>query len=102
MEATNRVWPAQACTRPLAEEAANYLTHGVGLVMSICGVRQLFSATHGRGSVGQVAGVALFGGSMVVLYLASTLYHAVQREGLKRRPAFVSRCSSGSRTNEFQ
>jgi hemolysin III len=83
MAATNRIWPAQAWTRPLPEETANYLTHGAGLVMSICCFWQLFSATAGRGTVGQVAGVALFGGSVVTLYLASTLFHAVRRAGLK-------------------
>ncbi|MEX2315568.1 MAG: hemolysin III family protein [Pirellulales bacterium] len=85
MEATNQVWPGHTSAAPLSEEAANYLTHGAGLVMSLFGLQALFAATHGRGTVGQVASIALFIGSMVVLYLASTLYHAVQTEGLKKR-----------------
>ena len=85
MEATNQVWTARACGGPLSDEAANCLTHGAGLVMSLCGLEQLFAAIHGRGTVGQIAGVAVFVGSMVVLYLASTLYHAVQAESLKKR-----------------
>lgn len=83
MEAVNRVWPSQSWAGPCSEEVANYVTHGAGLAMSVCGLWQLLSVAAGRGTVGQVAGVALFGGSMIVLYLASTLYHAVERAGLK-------------------
>jgi hemolysin III len=84
MEAANRIMPSQSSASPLGEETANYLTHGGGLVMSIGGLWQLLAATTGRGTSGQVASVAVFGGAMVVLYLASTLYHAVQRTDLKR------------------
>lgn len=84
MAAINQIWPTQTWATPLPEEVANSVTHGAGLVMSIGGLWQLLSATNGRGTFGQVVGVALFGGSMVVLYLASTLYHVVQRAELKK------------------
>lgn len=84
MEATNQTWSAPATADAWSEEVANYLTHGAGLVMSLFGMQQLFTATHGRGTVGQVMGLGLFIGSMVVLYLASTLYHAVKTESLKK------------------
>jgi hemolysin III len=84
MAAINQIWPTQAWPKSLTEEAANTVTHGAGLLMSIGGLWKLLSVADGRGTLGQVVGVALFGGSMVVLYLASTLYHAVQRAGLKK------------------
>jgi hemolysin III len=83
MAAVSLNWWTDSWAEALPEEAANYLTHGTGLAMSICGFLQLLSLTSGRGTAGQVAGVAVYGGSLVVLYLASTSYHAVQQARLK-------------------
>jgi hemolysin III len=83
----DRVHPALPAypARSLPEEAANYLTHGTALILSIWGLLRLLSTTDSRGTVGQVAGVAIYGGSMVALYFASTIYHAVQHGCLKSR-----------------
>jgi hemolysin III len=68
-----------------SEEGANLATHGLGLVFSVAGAFQLLAATEGRGTAGQVIGTAIFGGSMVGVYLASSLYHAAQDERRKKR-----------------
>ena len=68
-----------------SEELANCLTHGAGLALSIFGLQQLVAAAGAHGSTWQVAGCAVYGSSMVVLYLASCLYHAVQSAELKRK-----------------
>ncbi|MBI3838079.1 MAG: hemolysin III family protein [Planctomycetia bacterium] len=68
---------------PLSEEVANYVTHGAGFALSVVGMHELIWATHGRGTVGQIVGVAVYTGSMMVLYLASTLFHAIRDPGLK-------------------
>lgn len=69
---------------PGSEEVANYLTHGGGLVLSLCAWLQLLAMTQ-RGTPGQQAGAAVYGGSLIALYLASTSYHAVRHVGLKSK-----------------
>jgi hemolysin III len=73
------------CTAPpqLSEEKANFVTHGAALALSLVGMQPLLAATAGCGSVAQVAGTAVFGASMVLVYLASTIYHAIQDARLK-------------------
>jgi hemolysin III len=69
---------------PGSEEVANYLTHGGGLLLSLCAWLQLLGMT-GHGTAGQQLGAAVYGGSLIVLYLASTSYHAVRHVGLKTK-----------------
>ena len=60
------------------EELANAVTHGVALVLAIAGLVLLvtFSVLADAGAK-TTASVAVFGSAMVVLYLASTLYHVI-------------------------
>lgn len=67
-----------------AEELANALTHGAGLVLSFAGLIAMLIYAGLRGTGWHMAGCAVFGASLVILYGASTLYHAVRRPGLKK------------------
>ncbi len=67
------------------EEIANSLSHGLGLLGAIAATPFLLIAAVRQGSPWAAVGAAVFAASMVVLYLASTLYHATPRPGLKRR-----------------
>jgi hemolysin III len=68
----------------LREEIANSISHGLGLVLAIAAVPVLVLSAMRIGSIGFIVGVSVFGGTMVFLYLASTLYHSVTHEGAKR------------------
>lgn len=57
----------------LGEEIANAITHGIGVILSIVGLVVLM--IYGQGE--RVPGVAIYGASLIVLYLASTLYHSL-------------------------
>lgn len=62
----------------LAEEIANSISHGIGLVFGIVGlVLLLGQAADTHASTLAITSYALYGGSMILLFLASTLYHAV-------------------------
>lgn len=67
------------------EEFANALTHGLALVLAVAGLVLLvtFSVLADASPV-VTASVAVFGAAMVVLYLASTLYHAIPNRKAKR------------------
>lgn len=62
----------------LAEEIANSISHGIGLVFGIVGlVLLLGQAVDAHASALAITSYALYGGSMILLFLASTLYHAI-------------------------
>ena len=61
----------------VSEEIANALTHGVGALFAIGGLAVLVTQAALRGDVWHVVSCSIYGGAMVVLYTASTLYHGV-------------------------
>lgn len=60
-----------------AEEVVNSVTHGVGLVLSIMGFGALVTLAAIHGTAWHLVGCSIFGVTLVLLYTASTLYHAV-------------------------
>jgi hemolysin III len=65
------------------EELANRLTHGMGAVLAVAGLAVLAIAASRHGTARAVVGCVVFGASLVLLYLASTLYHSVGHPGAK-------------------
>lgn len=69
----------------LAEEIANSISHGIGLVFGIVGlVLLLIQAVDARAGSMAVVSYSLYGGSIILLFLASTLYHAVPCQKAKQ------------------
>lgn len=66
------------------EEIANSISHGVGLVAALAATPFLFMHAVRRGDTGFIVGTSLFAATMVLLYLASTLYHALPIGKAKR------------------
>jgi hemolysin III len=68
----------------VGEEIANSLSHGVGLALAIAATPILIIAATRYGTAWNMVGVSIFAVSMISLYLASTLYHALTHNGAKR------------------
>jgi len=66
------------------EELANALIHGTGLAASLVGLPALILVADARGSTRQVVACAVFAATLVILYGASTLYHALPASKPKR------------------
>jgi len=66
------------------EEIANSVSHGVGLVAVLVAVPILIVAAVRRGGAAGIVGASVFAGTMVLLYLTSTLYHALPKNKVKR------------------
>ncbi len=66
------------------EEIANSVSHGVGFVLAVAAVPILVVAAAGRGDAAGIVGGSIFGATMVVLYLTSTLYHAWPQTRVKQ------------------
>lgn len=59
----------------LLREPVNSLTHGVGALLSIAGLVVLLALS--QGEPWRVVSFAVYGASLILLYTASTLYHAL-------------------------
>ena len=79
-------------TRLSVEELANCVTHGVGLLLSLVGLVALVVLAWGDGDALHVASVSVYGASLVVLYAASTLYHAACGVRAKRLLQVLDHC----------
>ncbi|HYN58089.1 MAG TPA: hemolysin III family protein [Rubrivivax sp.] len=67
-----------------AEELANSLSHGLALIAALMGGPYLIAQAGRRADAALVVGTSLFCATIVVLYLASTLYHALPANRAKR------------------
>lgn len=68
----------------LSEEIANAITHGIGAALSIAALVIMLYQAAVKGTASHVVSCALFGSSLVLLYLFSTLYHAVSHKTAKK------------------
>ncbi len=66
------------------EEIAHAITHGIGALGSIAGLVLLILRAARTGNPKVMVGVVVFGVSMVLLYTASTMYHALTGDRSKR------------------
>ncbi|MBW4046538.1 MAG: hemolysin III family protein [Proteobacteria bacterium] len=67
----------------LGEELANSLSHGLGLALAIAGLPVLIVTSAHTGHAATVVGASIFGATAILLYLISTLYHALPQRQLK-------------------
>jgi hemolysin III len=75
--------PAAAPRQSRSEEVANSLIHGLGAVLAMVGLAVLAVAASRRGTAATMAGCVIFGATLVLLYVVSTLYHAVSHARAK-------------------
>ncbi len=67
-----------------AEELANSITHGIGVGLAVIGLVTLLILGILYSDWRQVLGFVVYGISLILLYLASTLYHGVQHPRAKQ------------------
>jgi hemolysin III len=88
----NTIKPGTAAALPfytIGEEIANSILHGIGTLAAIAGLVLLTLKTRGilgghKGAVMDTTAVLIFSSAMTGMFLASTLYHAIQHRGAKR------------------
>jgi len=66
------------------EEIANAVSHGVGIVLAITGLPVLVGFSVLYGSAWEIVAVSVYGATMVLMYTASTVYHAIPQMRAKR------------------
>ena len=66
------------------EEIANSVSHGLGALLAMAAVPVLVVGAVRNGTAADIVGASIFGGAMVLMYLASTLYHALPQGRAKK------------------
>ena len=66
------------------EEIANAITHGVGALFAIAALVILIVFSALQGTAWHVSGFTIFGATMVILYVMSTLYHSLTHVKAKK------------------
>ena len=72
----------RALTR--GEEIANSVSHGVGFLGAVAAAPVLVLSAVRDGGAARIAGASVFAAAMMLLYLTSTLYHALPPNRAKR------------------
>jgi hemolysin III len=75
-------FPRREQTR--AEELANSISHGLGLVAALVGIPFLVATSARHGDLLDTVGAIVFSASVVALYLSSTVYHGLPNGKAKR------------------
>ena len=75
MNAIDESLPLRNWTQSAGEEVANGISHGIGLVGAIIGTPILLLAAFHHGDIPFLIGTIIFTTTMLLVYLASTLYH---------------------------
>lgn len=65
-------------------EMANAISHGLGVFLGIIFLLMLIIPSVKSGNVLKVVAFSIYGGCFIFLFLMSTIYHAVQREKIKK------------------
>ena len=65
-------------SQTLEEEKINVITHGLGVLFTLIAMPFLIKQALGFGATYAVSTVCVFGTGMLLTYLSSTIYHAVQ------------------------
>ncbi len=75
------------------EEIANSITHGFGLALAVPSLVVLVNLAAHRGDPWQVVSFSVYGVSLILLYLVSTLYHGLTRPQIKKTFKFFDHAS---------
>lgn len=78
---------------PLGEEIANAVSHGLGVVFSIVALVLMVIAAIDKGDPWTVVAVSIYGASLVLLFLASTLYHSIPHAATRAVFKMLDHCA---------
>ena len=73
----------------VGEEIANSVTHGIGLLLAVTALVVLVGGAVQMGDPWRIVSFSIYGASLISLYLASTLYHALPGPRAKK---WLRRC----------
>lgn len=85
--------PANSGSYSIKEEIANSVSHGLGVIAGIVALVLMLLKGQDHLTPIQLTGVAIYGASIIVLFLCSTLYHSVSHSGWKHKLKIADHCA---------
>ena len=76
--------PDDSKSYSVGEEIANSITHGIGTALSVIGGIALIVFAALYGDIWRLVSFSIYSVTLIILYLASTLYHSVRDPQLKK------------------
>lgn len=77
----------------LPEEIANAVTHGIGALLSVAALTLLVFYSAQQDDATRIACFSIYGASLIILFLSSTLYHALVNPEAKRFFKLLDHCA---------
>jgi hemolysin III len=77
----------------LAEEIVNAISHGLAALLSVAGLTLLVTLAWLQADVVKIVSFSIYGASLVLLFSASTLYHALLHEKAKKLFKLFDHCA---------
>lgn len=75
------------------EEIANSVSHGLGAILSIVGLTLLVTIAAIQQDIARITSFSIYGATMVITFLTSTLYHAIINEKAKKLFKLFDHCA---------
>ena len=75
------------------EELANAISHGIGLLLSLFALGLMTHLAMQNQDLSQLVSAITFGSSLILLFLASTLYHCIPSPALKQKLKLLDHCA---------
>ncbi len=77
----------------LREEIANSITHGIGAILSVLAMTLLLVRSIINADPWHIFSASVFGASLIIMYFASTLYHALPQPQVKKILRVFDHCA---------
>lgn len=85
--------PVKSGSYSIKEEIANSVSHGLGVIAGIVALVLMLLKGQDHLTPIQLTGVTIYGASIIVLFLCSTLYHSVSHSGWKHKLKIADHCA---------
>ena len=77
----------------VGEEIANALTHGIGALLGVVALTLMVVMSVKYSDTARVISSVIYGSSLILLYLTSTLYHSIQSPRAKKLFQILDHCA---------
>lgn len=83
----------QSKSYDLSEEIVNAISHGLATLLSVAGLTLLITLAWLQNDILKVTSFAIYGTSLILLFSASTLYHALLNDKAKKLFKLLDHCA---------
>lgn len=75
------------------EEAINIYSHGIGIILGIIALFFLLIKAITQGNTWHIVSFSIYGVSVIILFVASTIYHASKQEVVRKKLKVFDHCA---------